>query len=564
MPLARRKPLVLAVFAASAALVTGCEDPELIRTQSELARVRVEADKLEKVAKAATVALSAEAARVEKLAVEKLELERRLGAAQAAAASAASAAPKDAKTEKIEKDLKDVRSHRDELVEWVEKELLPVAEANDPKLVFLRQAADEMGVAVAKYRKLPWKHDVMRRHVTRDQVGTWMQRDLRRDLPEEEARKMVAVGSEFGIMKRGTSLYDMFSSFMESGAAAFYKPNTRTFYHIEGNDGRGAYPVVFHELVHAIEDQHFDLDAFYKQAEKDSDKALAYRGLCEGSASFFEELYAKDNPADRAAMMKAQMNPKLMKKQQEMLNVVPPFLIGMMGLYPYKNGMEWVRKVSRGDPARVDRLYSDPPVTTEQVLHPERFDLDDPSKRDWPHTVAEPDLTGILSSEWTRLDGDNNGELVTGMMLVQLQQPNNQMALAFMMDLATQGIGFKNPVKRAVDGWDGDRYSAWVRGDDCCVVWKSAWDSEKDAVEFAETYAPLLAKKKTGEKPAQDAALLGVRFTDKETGRIAVIERRGAHVVTVLGAPPETVEALLAAGWKAEVKPDPRDARDAK
>lgn len=499
-------------------------------------------------------ALQAEAA------AAKAELETaRKQAAEAEAAKAELAAAKKAK-EKQDKEVKDLRSHRDELVDWVEKELLPVAEANDPKLVALKKAGDEMSVAVAKYRKLEWKHPVMRRHVTRDQVRDWMQRDLRRDLPEDEARKLVAVGAEMGIMKQGTSVYDMFSSFMEAGAAAFYKPNTRTFYHIEGNDGRGAYPVVFHELVHAVEDQHFDLEAFYKRAEEDSDMALAYRGLCEGSAAFFEELYEKDHPEDYAAMIKSQMDPKLALKQMEMMKVVPPFLVGMMGLYPYKNGKEWVKRASGGDPAKVDALYAEPPVTTEQVLHPERFV--DPATRDWPHKVAAPDLAGVLPEGWKLLDDDNVGELLAGMMLVQLQVPAYQMALISMMDMKTQGVGFKEPVRSAVEGWDGDRYSAWTKGDDCCLVWKSVWDSEKDAEEFVNAYTPLLAKSKTGTKP--DGPQLGVRIAEKDTGRIAIAERRGTHVVVVLGAPAEQADALLAAGWKAEVKADPRDARDAK
>lgn len=537
-------------FLLAAAFVPGCDGASDADVRAALAR----ADAAEANARSAS-------ALREKLEGRLAESERRTRAAEAAVEAArAEAAAAAERAKKVEKQRDALEAHRDEMKDWIEKQLLPVAERNDPRLVNLRDAATAMAEQVARLRGLPWKHDVMRRLVTREEVGEWMRRDLRKELPEEKAKEMVLVGAEMGICKPGTDIYGIFSQFMEAGAAAFYKPDTRTFYHIEGNDGRGAYPIVFHELVHALEDQHFDLDAVYKAIENDSDRALAVRGLVEGSASLFQGLYEKEFPADAAAMAQAQMKPELVAKQGKMLNEVPPFLIASMGLYPYQNGKEWCRRMGASDPAVVERLYRDPPVSTEQVLHPEKYALD--GARDWPHVVAKPALGDLLGEGWKELESDTMGELMTGVLLTQLQ--NRGAYMTTMIGLMGPGGSYapKGAAAKASAGWDGDRYACWVHTgtQQAVVVWSTVWDSDADAAEFASVYAPLLGRKVTGAKP--EALPSPVRFTETATGRVSGLETVGRRVVIVLGAPAALAEGLLERGIASEVRPDPRDSGD--
>src|SRR6185503_11826707 len=175
-----------------------------------------------------------------------------------------------------------------------------------------------------------------------------------------------------------------------------------TFYLIEGNDGRGARPIVFHELVHALEDQYFDLDPFYKSVEEDSDMSLARRALVEGSACLFASVYEKEHPDDVQAMMQAQATPELMKKQARMVTTVRPVLIATTGMYPYHNAPAWLEAIHAKEAAALEKLYADPPVSTEQVLHPAKFPLE--GARDYPHRVSPPDVGGILGEGWTKVD----------------------------------------------------------------------------------------------------------------------------------------------------------------
>ena len=508
--------------------------------------------------------------------VEVAQLRDELGAAGAASeelkgrldqmtaardAAAADLAKASADADVRKEDLERAASHRDELKEWIEQELLPIAEEKDPRLANLRDAAREMAAEVERIRGLKFKEPFMRRLISREKVGEWMRRDIRKELSEEDAKKMVTVGAAMGLLAPGTDIYEVFSQFIEGGAAAFYRPETKTFYHIEGNDGRGARPVVFHELVHAVEDQYFGLDAFYREVEKDSDMALARRGLVEGSACHFASVYEEANPQDVAAMMQSQMTPEMAKKQMAMITTVPPVLIATMGLYPYKNAPTWLAKIGADDSAAIERLYKDPPVSTEQVMHPEKFPLDGP--RDYPHVVAAPAAGAVLGEGWEHVEDNDVGELATGILLTQLAASGKYApTLMGVMDLQTQGVGIRGQAKTASEGWDGDRYTAWIEkgGTGVAVVWTSVWDTERDATEFHDTYGTLLGKRVLGkdfkERP------LPVRYTDPATGRVSGVDVAGNRVVAVIGAPPDKADALFAAGREAAVTADPRDPND--
>jgi len=543
--LSRTRFSLVALALAGAPLLAGCNTAELERLQaseSELQQqVRSNENSLAEM-RTANAALQTE-----------------LSATSAAAEQAA----KDAETayEDLDDDKHEIASHRDELVEWV-NELLPLAEKQDPRLQNLRDITDDIAQQVEEYRGLKFKRPFMRRLIHRDQVKDFMRRDMEREMPPEEMDKMVRVMSEFGLLSRDADILEMFEGFMEAGAAAFYKPNTGTFYLIEGKNDRGDRPVVFHELTHALEDQYFDLTAMQTAVEKDSDASMGVKGLVEGSAERLTTLYTNDNPEDLKAMMAAQMSPDLIAKQGRMLQEVPTFLIAAMGLYPYKNGAAWLDGIGVAKNADLDVLFASPPVSTEQVLHPEKHG------KDFPHSIAAPDIENALGDGWEVLDDDVMGELFVGLTLATNRYnptlKTNMPVLMSVMDMRTQGIGFKGKIKKAVEGWDGDRYSAAVHndGDSTCVVWTSMWDSDKDALEFAEYYVALVGARVAGDtKPLKDVTL-PARFTRAADGAVSGVEVDGRKVVVVLSAPGAQADAVFAAGHAAEIKADPRDVND--
>jgi hypothetical protein len=138
---------------------------------------------------------------------------------------------------------------------------------------------------------------------------------------------------------------------------------------------------------------------------------------------------------------------------------VPPFLLNLL-ISPYLQGPTFVESLlTRGGLQSVDRAFQDPPDSTEQVLHPDRY------PRDEPQEVDVADLGEGLGGEWTDLDVYQVGELWLRLLLeLKLGQP---------------------AAREAAAGWDGGEYRAWARGDRVAVLLDTVWDRPNEAAEFA-------------------------------------------------------------------------------
>ena len=108
----------------------------------------------------------------------------------------------------------------------------------------------------------------------------------------------------------------------------------------------------------------------------------------------------------------------------------------------------------------MDNAYLDPPLSTEQILHPERYPADTPI---W---LEVPDLNVALGDEWREIDRNVLGEWYTQLMLNE-HLPN---------EVAVEGA----------EGWGGDYYLAFYNNqtDQGAMVLVTQWDAMHDVHEF--------------------------------------------------------------------------------
>jgi hypothetical protein len=146
--------------------------------------------------------------------------------------------------------------------------------------------------------------------------------------------------------------------------------------------------------------------------------------------------------------------------------------------FPYREGARFVSALLESGwwPA-VNAAYGDPPVSTEQILHPERY-LADP--RDDPRTVLLPDLREDLSEDWRLITQDVLGELLLRVHLDHYL-PDSDKAV------------------KAADGWDGDLAALWqdVDGNEILVI-RTLWDSPAEAAVFYRSYADVVDRRLEG------------------------------------------------------------------
>jgi hypothetical protein len=200
------------------------------------------------------------------------------------------------------------------------------------------------------------------------------------------------------------------------------------------------------------------------------------------------------------------------------MSSIPPFILDPL-FGAYTKGCAAVAAVrDAGGWAAVGRLYTDPPESTEQLLHPMEKLV---TRRDHPvvFTLAPPPklLAGLVP-----IDGDVVGEMT--------------MAVYFKV------WGDPTPAAR-VTGWGGDRYAAFDVGGKVVAAWLTTWDAASDATRFADAYEATFAKRFAGEATSSSGGVTRVTHAD---GTVTALSRKGKDVAIVDGAPAANLAELFA------------------
>jgi hypothetical protein len=235
---------------------------------------------------------------------------------------------------------------------------------------------------------------------------------------------------------------------LASAVAGFYDPKTKALVVRGGEATPYVRSVLAHELTHALQDQHFDLDR--PELDRRSDEASqAFTGLVEGDAVRIQlQYFLSLGPADRRSFAAEEQ-----AQASETPKGVPEVLVKIL-VFPYQDGPSFVGAVLKaGGQARLDAAFAAPPETSEQLLHPAAF-----LRGDGPKPVAAPKADGKVSDEGVF------GEL--GLLLI-LDDALGHSAAA-----------------RASQGWGGDHYVAWRAGGKTCVRTAFVMDTPKDTSEL--------------------------------------------------------------------------------
>lgn len=222
------------------------------------------------------------------------------------------------------------------------------------------------------------------------------------------------------------------------GAAVigYYEPKTKELVVRGVQPSAAVRRVVVHELTHALQDQWFSID---RPVHEDDESDLAFRTLVEGDAVRIERQYlASLSEADQKQV-----------RADDLAGGGPPpdvpAVLLELEAFPYVVGPRFTEAlIDAGGQARLDAAFSGPPLTTAQVLHPERFLGGDGA----PQAVEAPTADGAI------IDRGVVGELGLRLIMERLVRTGQ------ISDADQQAVAL---------GWSGDRYVAWDAGDVACV-----------------------------------------------------------------------------------------------
>jgi hypothetical protein len=319
---------------------------------------------------------------------------------------------------------------------------------------------------VAKARGLPVKREVPSK--TLDRAGM-----LARVLEErsKEAPEVDPKGDALAALGLVPADYDFkvgSSKLLEGQIVGFYSPFDGTMYLASDLNEIDAEETLAHELVHALQDQTYSLDAWLDAAgEGDSDRLAARISLLEGDAMSAGFDVTEGSAFDVSAEM-LRRSLALSTTVSAAVDATPRVLEAAISA-PYADGFAFVQEVRRrGGWEAVDAVWRSPPLTTEQLLHIDKFDAREPAL-----AVASPPL-GPLGAGWAPVLEDNMGEQG---LRIALEEWTSRAANA----------------ERAAAGWGGDRYVVARKNSpgepdryEVAMAWHLRFDTEVDATEAAE------------------------------------------------------------------------------
>jgi hypothetical protein len=269
-----------------------------------------------------------------------------------------------------------------------------------------------------------------------------------------------------GLLPAGSSLEQMELDLESGQVIGFYDPTSKGLYLLSESGGVGPLEkfTFSHEYTHALQDQAFGLDKLATDTPDQGDRDLARVALPEGDATLAMTMWAQKNLSlgDLLAIAGSAVG----APGADQLAKAPAILRETL-TFPYDAGLSFVQGIyNKGGWAAVDEVYSNPPASTSQILHPQLY-----TDGVQPVAVTVPAVPASLGSGWSRAMADTLGEFQLRIWLEGESPTTDQTAAA----------------TTAVAMWGGDRVGLYEGPDGAwAVVLHTAWRSEAGATAFTD------------------------------------------------------------------------------
>ncbi len=330
-----------------------------------------------------------------------------------------------------------------------------------------------------------------------------------------------------GLLPEGTDLLQLTVDTLQDQVAGYYDSETRslTVLDEDGELDLASRITLAHEAGHAIVDQHWDLEAMQDAIPLvEGDRVAAFQALAEGDATLLMTLWSARHAASDLVGMDGAGLPG-----QDSLDGLPQVIQRQL-LYPYLDGLAFLMQAwGPGGWQDVNAIWDAPPVSSEQIMHPEKYPDETPVE------VALPDVAALLGDGWSQTGETVMGELNIGVLVADGAD----------WDPASFSLGgVRMPGWEAAAGWAGDRLVTVDGPDDAwALVWQTAWDTEVDRTEFIEAATRALADLPgVVSVSAEDVTSTGV---DAGAGAAAGLPAPAVLVIASDAATHELVAAAL-------------------
>lgn len=342
------------------------------------------------------------------------------------------------------------------------------ASANSSQAAVAAQdAAAEATVAralrvVSGLRELVATGPVKGRVIARDEMVAHVERSLDTEIPPAVVNASGEILFALGTVPASFDYRRGLLQVMRSELLGFYEPHDKTMFIGADVRGKELDATLSHELVHALQDQHYGLDKLLDWSDDAGDWQGAVHALAEGDATsaMIDALFADKQ-------VQAPDLPDSVMDLQSALSAgsvqgVPP-IIKRSVVAPYVDGLSFVNALRRrGGWSAVAEAWQRLPTSTEQVLHLEKFDA-----REGPEPLGA--LAVSRSGPTQPVYSDVYGEQTVRVLFEEWMPAR--------------------VARDAAAGWAGDRLTAYSDGQLFSVAWRLRYDNEGAALNALHAFA---------------------------------------------------------------------------
>ncbi len=322
---------------------------------------------------------------------------------------------------------------------------------------------------------LPENHPVPYGRMTKRQLRQFLNKRIKKTLKPEEIHADELALKMFGLVPQDFNLKKSTIDLLTEQAAAFYDYDEKKLFLLDDSSSESETTTLAHELSHALADQHFDLSKFMEETPTNDDENLAHTAVVEGQASWLMIAYdlkqAGQTPVPTPEMLKTVVDSSESSMAEYPVLKTSPLYIQQSLLFPYTEGTLFFDAVYKreGKPAFA-AVFTDPPVDSAQVLHPDRY---------FSHMkAAKPDIP--------KLSGKNQGKEITEGSVGEFDHE-----ILLRQYLGQQKAENLSPHLR------GGEFEIVAAGRERKPVleYASEWDSEAQAANFFAAYEKILKAK---------------------------------------------------------------------
>ena len=384
----------------------------------------------------------------------------------------------------------------------------------------LQEMQDRVHTQIATLRQIENPPTVEPTFRTREEICGIVRSYYRWPVIRDQIFEAEELYKALGLIEENASLEDILMGIQIQQASALFDEQSGNVYLLSDATNITARFEVAYAAAHltGLQQELFGIRALRSSARNGTtDEFLALTALDGGDRNTVLGGYV-----DRVIALDAAALEELQRPIPGNKLLAAPRIVQEISSFSAVEGRQFVEALFARDGvwATVDNAYQNPPETTEQVLHPEKY-----FALEAPHNVRLPNISGQMGAGWSLTAIDTMGEFLLRSYLEE-----------YLSD---------EEAEEAASGWGGDRYILMNNPDHGrLLLWQIQFDSGADADQFLEAYRVFMRVATQGTDTRQDPIPTGNLWVT-DGGKTVFLGETSPAMLLIIGDEEDAVlEAL--------------------